>query len=465
LIDELGTLDAIGMATAIQRGDLQPLEVIESIIHRIESVNPKINALTTLTYDLALERAKKPVKGPFCGVPFALKDVTDYSGVRLTFGSRWTAKHVSDWTPPFVNALEATGLIVVGKTNTPEFGLLATTESEALGACHNPWDLSCSVGGSSGGAAALVAAGLLPMAQGTDGGGSIRIPASCCGVFGLKPSRGRMLRFAKNQMPGDIGVPHTLSRSVRDCALVHALTEDQSSNAKYAPTGHVRNFSHRRLKIAFAPRNYFGDEPDDDVREAIMSTATLCSDLGHHIDIVDIPIHGETFLEHFMTAWALGPSTYASMIEGQLGAEGKGSDLLEPWTWGLADFFNAKPPGAMDRALVYFARVEREMSAWMTSYDVLLTPALKSSPPRIGEQGPKVPFEELFERVTNYGSYTALHNATGMPAMSVPLFWNDDGLPIGSQFVAPHGDEGLLLSLAYELEDARPWFDMRAPFA
>lgn len=461
---DLNQMDGVEIGARIGAGDITAGEATENAITNIEALNSKINAVVTPTFDKAREKASGAApNGVFAGVPFLLKDLMDYEGVRMTSGSNLFKDNISDWTPPLIEAFEESGLNILGKTNTPEFGLLATTESLALGPCRNPWNLDHSTGGSSGGSAAAVASGMVPLAQSSDGGGSIRVPASCCGVFGLKPSRGRMKQTSKQPMPGDIGVRHVISRSVRDTAAAHAIGEVTDASGIFAPTGLIEGPSARRLKIAFGTKNYLGDEPDADVKLAIEETAKLCEDLGHEIIPVDNPIEGQPFIDHFLTIWASGPAELKAMIEAQAGVPTEQTGLLEPWTLGLADYFNAKPDGAMASALAHFGEVTQQMIEWIEPYDVWLTPVLNSAPPKIGEQAPTVDFETLYERTIHYVSYTPLHNATGMPGMSVPLSWNENGLPIGSQFAAPLGAEGTLLALAFELEQAKPWAEKRPP--
>jgi len=465
-LQELAGLDGLGLAEKIKKSDLSAREAMEMAIARIERLDGSINAVVTRIFEQALARAdNNNGQGPFAGVPYLLKDLLDYKGVRLTQGSHTSASHISDWTPPYVAATEASGLNIMGKTNTPEYGLLATTESLLLGACHNPWNLSHSTGGSSGGSAAAVASGMVPLAQASDGGGSIRIPASCCGLFGLKPSRGRMQQTSRAALPGDIGVRHCVSRSVRDSAMLFAHTEVQDGTGAFAPTGFIKDPLKKRLKIAFHTRNYYGDEPDAEVKNALEETAALCADLDHEIIEVPNPVNGQQFIDAFLTVWASGPAGLKAAVEAQSGKAAAETGLLEPWTLGLADYFLQKPANALEEALDFFNQATRQVAGLFEQYDVWLTPVLKSTPPLLGEQSPSVPFETLYERTVEYVSYTPLHNATGTPAMSVPLGWSKAGLPIGSQFAAPLGQEGLLFALAYELELARPWKDKWAPNA
>jgi amidase len=457
---DLARMDALAQAELVRNGELTALDLVNAAIERIGQVNGQVNAVVTEFYDRAREEARGDLpQGPFTGVPNLVKDLDNLKGTRATSGSRLFADNISQETDPLIAANEKAGFVMVGKSNTPEFGLLGTTESLFLKPCHNPWNLEHSTGGSSGGAAAAVASGMVPLAHATDGGGSIRIPASCCGVFGLKPSRGRIFTGNRN-LPGDIGVQHCVSRSVRDSAALFALTEMQGEGARLAPIGRVEGPGKKRLKIAFSTMNYYGREPDADVKAAIEETAKLCAGLGHEIVPVTNPVEGEPFMEAFLTVWASGPSALVKLAK-ENGLDP--NEVLEPWTVGLAAQYDAKPGDAMEKALAHFAKATAETNAFMEGYDVWLTPVLSSAPPKLGQQGPTVPFDTLYERVVSYVSYTPLHNAAGTPAMSVPLSWNAEGLPIGSQFAAPLGGEKVLFGLAYELEQARPWADKYAP--
>ncbi|WP_339614353.1 amidase [uncultured Parvibaculum sp.] len=459
-MDELAKLDATAQAELVAKGEARPLELVEAAIARIEKVNPQVNAVVTTFYDKAREEAKAgPAKGPFTGVPNLVKDLDNLKGTKATSGCRLLAENISPETDPVIAGFEAAGFVMLGKSNTPEFGLLGTTESVLLGPCNNPWNLEHSPGGSSGGAAAAVASGMVPLAHATDGGGSIRIPASCCGVFGLKPSRGR-IELGERQLPGDIGYQNCVSRSVRDSATALAASEKQGANAVLPPVGRVEGPGKKRLKIAFGTVDYTGREPSPEVKAATESVAKLCEELGHEIVPATSKINGEAFKDAFLAAWASGPSQLLAMVK-QMGLDPEA--VLEPWTIGLANLFDSKPADTLEKALAEFAIVTAETSAFMADYDVWLTPVLADVPPKTGEQGPNVPFDTLYERVFNYVTYTPVHNVAGTPAMSVPLSWSEAGLPIGAQFAAPLGKERVLLELAYELEQARPWADRYPP--
>lgn len=449
----LAEMDGVAQAGLVRDKKLSPLELVEAAIKRVEQVNPEINAVVTDFFAEARQKAKAPLPdGPFAGVPSFIKDLNDYKGARRTSGSRLFADYISPETEPLMKAQEEAGFIWLGKTNTPEFGLISTTESLLLGPCRNPWNPEHSVGGSSGGAAAAVASGIVPIAHASDGGGSIRIPASCCGVFGLKPSRGRMP--VVQEMPGAIGVEHCVSRSVRDSAVLFAATERNDDAAPLKPVGLVERPPMRPLKIAFSTLSYLGDKPSDDVEIAMQDVAKLCANLGHEMIEVESPYAGEELLDAFITVWSSGPAQLVQL------AQSKGlkpEDVLEPWTLGLAEMFLNKPAGAMEEALQYFQKASSQLHQFFAGYDAWLTPVLASAPPKLGEQGPNVPFDMLFQRVTDYVAYTPIHNVAGTPAMSVPLSWSNDGLPIGSQFSAPMGMEKTLFELAFQLEEARPW--------
>ena len=459
-MDGLAKLDATAQAELVAREEVTPSELVDAAIERIEKVNPEVNAVVTTFYDKAREEAKAgPAKGPFTGVPNLVKDLDNLKGTKATSGCRLLAENISPETDPVIAGFESAGFVMLGKSNTPEFGLLGTTESMLLGPCNNPWNLAHSPGGSSGGAAAAVASGMVPLAHATDGGGSIRIPASCCGVFGLKPSRGR-IELGERQLPGDIGFQHCVSRSVRDSATALAVSEKQGADAVLPPVGRVEGPGKKRLKIAFGTADYTGNEPDADVKAATESVAKLCEELGHEVVPAVSKVDGDAFKDAFLAAWASGPSQLLALVK-QMGLDPEA--VLEPWTIGLANLFDSKPADTLEKALAQFAIVTAETADFMADYDVWLTPVLAAAPPKTGEQAPSVPFDTLYERVFNYVTYTPVHNVAGTPAMSVPLSWNEAGLPIGAQFAAPLGQERVLLELAYELEEARPWADKYPP--
>jgi amidase len=453
--DAFSGYDGMGQAQLVRSKQATPLELVDAAIARIEAANPKLNAVVWDMFEHARTRAKGDLPAsPLSGVPYLIKDLNNVAGERTTRGSRFSAD-----TPAIANdlmpqkAIDA-GLVIVGKTNTPEFGLLPTTESLRLGPCHNPWNLDCSPGGSSGGAAAAVAAGLVPAAHASDGGGSIRMPSSCCGVFGLKPSRLRMNLGLENTVMGGIVTENCVSRTVRDNAMLFSLTEDTGDFARFKPIGFLAGPAKPRLRIAFGTTSCNGVEPHPDVKAAVEASAKLCESLGHTIVPAQNPVNGQALYEAFLVVWSSLPAKLVQLAKAK---NLKPEDLFEPWTLALADYAMKLPSNAMGKALMAFMGIEAQVDAFMSNYDVWLTPVLALPPVRLGELAPTLDFQTLSERRLHYSVYTQLHNVAGTPAMSLPLGMSQDGLPIGSQFAATKGHEELLYALAYELEAAQPW--------
>jgi amidase len=453
--DAFSAYDGIGQAQLVRSKQATALELVDSAIARIEAANPKLNAVVWEMFEHARTRAKGELPAsPLSGVPYLIKDLNSVAGERTTFGSRFSADTPAMISDPMPQKAIDAGLVIVGKTNTPEFGLLATTESIRLGLCRNPWNLDCSTGGSSGGAAAAVAAGLVPAAHASDGGGSIRIPSSCCGVFGVKPSRWRMNLGQENTAMGGIVAENCVSRTVRDNAMLFSLTENTDDFARFKPIGFVAGPAKRRLRIAFGTTSYFGAEPHPDVKAALEASAKLCESLGHTIVPAQNPVDGQAFYEAYLVVWSSLP---AMLVRSAKSKKLNPENVLEPWTLELADYAMKQPPDAMGNALAVFNETEAQVDAFMMDYDAWLTPVLALPPIRLGELAPTLDFMTLSEARTHYVVYTQIHNVAGTPAMSVPLGMSQDGLPIGSQFAAAKGREDLLYALAYELEAAQPW--------
>jgi len=449
-------MDAVTQAQMLQAGELSAFDLAQDAITRIKRLNPIVNAVITPLFDEALERSRDLPIGPFQGVPYLLKDLIDFKGARTAYGSRMLKNNISDASHVFTQAVERAGLNILGKTNTPEFGLLATTEPLVFGPTANPWSLKHSAGGSSGGAAAAVASGMVAIAQGSDGGGSLRMPASCCGIFSLKPSRMRNVYRGRPALNG-LAVKGHMSRTVRDSAALHAVTEWQGHDAPFAPIGAVKGPATRRLKIGMHMMNLKGNMPDGDVEHAIRATGQLCQDLGHTVEEMSLPIDGDLFNRYFLTLWSRVP---AGLVDK---AGSAAEQVLEPWTRYLAEYHKKRGAADFEDALQYMQLAEREMEKLFGVYDVVLSPVLSAAPVSLGKHSPDVSGDFLVEDVMNYVGYTPLYNGTGQPAMSVPLSWNSEGLPIGSHFAARLGDEQTLFELAYELEAAKPWKDKWAP--
>ncbi|MBS0332103.1 MAG: amidase, partial [Proteobacteria bacterium] len=453
-------LDATALAAAIKRGDLSATEAVETAIRRAEALQVSLNLIVNSDFDRALAKAKAGPSGPFAGVPFLIKDLVDYKGLPTLSGSqsgRYPG-NVAKTQAPNCDAFDRAGLVVIGKSATPEFGFLPTTEPISTGLTHNPWDLARSSGGSSGGSAAAVAAGVVPAAHATDGGGSIRIPASHCGLFGLKPSRGRIDDFEDKTGITALGVEHVVTRSVRDSAALFALTEDHKPNAGFPPVGLVAGPNPKRLRIGVMLANGMGHSPTPEVVAANDHAAKLVASLGHHVDYVKLPYDGDAFIHDFLLLWADGAAQIADRIAK---ASGRPADetVMEPFSLSLVEMFRRTPPAELPRTLQRLQADVVAYDTWFAAYqfDVVLSPVLSSGPPKLGEYGPLVPFDTLVARLVEYVGYTPIHNLAGAPAMSVPLYWTPEGLPIGTMFAARAGRERMLFELAYELEAAAPW--------
>lgn len=452
--DALGDLDATGVAARIRAREITALEALDAAIARVERVNPELNFVIEKQYDRARAQAAGPLSGPFAGVPTLIKDLLEWRGVPTRYGSRAFANNISAGQPPYMDAILAGGLVPFGKSTTPEFGLTATTEPALGGPTRNPWDPTRSSGGSSGGAAVAVASRAVPIAQASDGGGSIRIPACCNGLFGLKVSRDRTVPQGRPDR-FSISVAGCVSRSVRDTAAWLAMVEATGAGAAFPPVGVVTGPSQRRLRIDVSILDARGNEPTPEVRAAIEGVAELCTSLGHHVREQRPPIDGDAFTTAFILLWAAG----AAEVVGGVAARAPGApldQLFEPLTLGLAQHYRDAPAGALDAAIAHLQRVDAQFNGLFSDTDVLLTPVLARTPPPIGELSPMLGMA-AFEQVANYVGYTPLQNAAGAPAMSVPLSMSSGGMPIGAHFSSAKGQERRLLELAYELEQAAPW--------
>jgi amidase len=467
LTDELANLDATAQAELVRNKELTAVELVEATIERIERVNPKLNAVVTPMYEEARTKAENPGNGPFAGVPFLLKDLlASYKGVRMTFGSRAMEKYVGGFDSELVRRLKKAGFIIVGKTNTPEFGILPTTEPQFLGPCRNPWDIERTTGGSSGGASAAVAAGQVPLAHANDGGGSIRIPASCCGIFGLKPTRGRNpLGPAFGDIMGGLVAEHAVSRTVRDSAALLDVTSGPDVGDPYWAPPNRKPFSEEvgadpgKLKIAFMTETFGHRDVHADCAEAVSTAAKVCESLGHRV-VEDAPPLDTNKISHiFITLWSAGCAS-------SLKALNPSPESVEPLTWRLYELGCSVSAPDYLNAVQAAQGIARQVARWFVDYDVLMTPTLAEPPVPLGTFDP--PADEpiqAFQRAGTFAPFTALFNITGQPAMSVPLFWNKASLPIGVHFVGRFGDEATLFRLASQLEKARPWTEKRPPIS
>ena len=472
LTDDLAFTDATAQAQMVRQGDVQPSELVEAAIERIEKVNPKINAVITPLYEQALATANKLPDGVFAGVPFLLKDlVASYSGVRMASGATVLKDFVADHDSELVARLKKSGLIIVGLTNTPELGCHTTTEPRLFGATRNPWDTERMPGGSSGGAAAAVAAGLVPMAHGNDAGGSIRMPAACCGVFGLKPTRGRNpLGPDRGDVMNGLLVEHALTRSVRDSAALLDATAGPDAGAPYWAERPQRPFAQEvgadpgRLRLAFATQTLKDVEAHPDCVDAVREVAELCQELGHQVEEARPELDGEAVENAFDTVFSAGMAAAIDGIARQHNAQFSGADF-EPLTWYMYEKGCGVGAGDYLLAVNALQRISRDMAQFFATYDVWLTPTLAEPPVPLStfDFARFNSSQQGLERVLAFMPFTQIFNATGQPAMSVPLCWNAANLPVGTHFAGRYGDEATLFRLAGQLEAARPWAQRRPP--
>ena len=462
--------DGLGLAALVKKGSVTPLEVIDEAIARAERLNPALNAIVFKAYDMARDAAKKMTPhGVFAGVPTLLKDMrAGATGMPTRAGSRMTPATPADHDSTVVARYRANGIIPLGKTNVPEFGIVPTTESRLYGAAHNPWNLDHTPGGSSGGSAAAVAAGIVPLAHATDGGGSIRIPASNCGLVGLKVSRGRITQGpdAADSTSG-LSVDHCVTRSVRDCAAMLDLgCPPDYGDPYFAPQpqgsyleGIVQK--PKRLKIAVAFKTLDGAPFSADVTEAMQKAAALCAELGHHVEEASPSVNNEEMTMAFMTLWASNTAFGVESLSRMTGTK-ISLDVIEGLTMGLYEKGKALTAVHQIWAQQTLFRTARVAANFHETYDLWLTPTLSKPPLTLGVINiEETDVEEAFAPILDYVPFTAMQNGTGQPAINLPLHWSKSGLPIGVQFVARSGDEMTLLKLAAEIEAAYPWFDKR----
>lgn len=465
-------MDATAQAELVRKKEVKPIELVDAAIERIERLNPKLNAVITSMYEHAREVAQGALPdGPFCGVPFLLKDLAaSYAGVRMTWGSAFMQDFIPDHNSELVSRLKRAGLVIVGKTNTPEFGILPTTEPLLFGATRNPWDLRRTAGGSSGGSAAAVAAGMIAVAHANDGGGSIRIPASCCGIFGLKPNR------ARNPLGPDIGdvmgglvAEHVVSRSVRDSAALLDVTAGPDVGDPYWAPPPVRPYAQEvgidpgRLRIAFSTEAPSGATIHPDCVDAVKDAAKLCADLGHEVSEASPEINGPLLIKAFTTVWEAGTASGIDSFAYLTGRTPR-PEQFEPLTWALYERAQRATGSEYLMSQSILQRISRQVARFFQKYDIWLTPTLAEPPLPLGwfDAAPDDPMRG-FERAIDFVPFTPIANATGQPAMSVPLYWNKEGLPVGTHFFGRFGDEGTLFRLAAQLEAARPWAGRRPP--
>lgn len=452
--DALGDLDATGVAARIASGEITAREAVAAAIDRAEAVSA-LAAVETADFERALDAADAPRGGPFAGVPTFVKDNVDVAGLPTGQGSAAFTPRPARSDSPAVTQLVSAGLVSLGKSRLPEFGFSPTTEFADAEPVRNPWNPVYSSGASSGGAAALVASGVVPIAHGNDGGGSIRIPSAVCGLVGLKPTRGRMLADPQDRsMPVRLVTQGVLTRTVRDAAGYYAAAETHYRNPKLPPIRLVRGPSSTRLRIGVVVDSVNGTATDGETRTAVRATADLLSDLGHHVEDGPLPV-GPEFVEDFSIYWGFLSFALCAGGKKMLGPDFDKA-RTDNLTRGLDALYRrnvAKTP----RVLYRLQRTAHRAAQLFGTYDVILSPVLGHTTPKLGFLSPAQSFDDLFEKLITYTAFTPLNNAAGTPAISLPLHTTAANVPLGVHFSAAHGDERTLLELAFELEQARPW--------
>lgn len=469
-MDEYRRCDALELARLVREGEVSPAELLELAIARTEQINPRINAVVLKHYDSARKLAASSLpEGPFRGVPFLLKDLgVSMADTITTHGSRFFSEARAAVDDPYVRKAREAGLVIFGKTSSPEFGNSPSTEGSLFGDTRNPWNLEHSAGGSSGGAAAAVAAGILPVAHASDGGGSIRLPASSCGLFGLKPSRDLVpIGNGPGEPRGLLSAQHVISRSVRDSAAMLDALAWSNPGPGFGALGQGSYLDQLqqtpgRLRIAVMRKPLLDIPVDQACLDALDAAVRLCEELGHELIDATPELDMHAAMQASGTLSVAGLAERVALREAQLGRKVTAQDLepvnLEMLAWG-------RKLSAVDylRAQQGLRQTAQDMARFMENVDLLLSPTMTWAPPRLGVVDMALPLEEFGPVATRSSVFTVLYNITGQPAMSVPLHWSATGLPIGVMFAGRFGAERTLFQLAGQLEQARPWFDRLPP--
>ena len=469
MFTEYDRYDALGLAQLVRERQVSAQELLDCAIARIEERNSTLNAVIARLYDHARAASQTDLDGPFAGVPFLLKDLYALCSGQITSnGCRFFAGNAADHDTELVARYKKGGLVIVGKTNTPEFGLTITTEPALFGPTRNPWNAAMSAGGSSGGSAAAVAAGMTPAAHASDGGGSIRIPASICGVFGLKPTRGRNPQGPdRGEGWSGMSTEHVITRSVRDSAALLDLTAGPDIGAPYFAARPGRPFLQEvgadggRLRIAFATQTPAGEKVAPDCEQAVLRTARLLEAAGHHVEEAKLDFVPEAFAPGFRVIIA---GNIRMAIDNYAAKCGRAPvrEAFEKITWMFYESGGRATAADYARAILAIHQTGRLMGRFFETYDALLTPTLPKPPEKLGVFDMNTDDVDAYGRAVGlFTSFTAPFNASGNPAMSLPLHWTADGLPVGVQLAGRYGDEATLFRLAAQLEQAQPWFDRR----
>jgi amidase len=489
--EEYRKLDAISLATLVKKKEVTPLELLETAIKRAEEVNPKVNAIVSKLYDVGKQQIKSlDLNKPLAGVPYLIKDLGPHlKGTSYTGGSRLLNNYISTENSIVTDRMLAAGLVIFGKTNTPEYGCTPWTEPLLFGPCRNPWNLNHTAGGSSGGSAAAIASGIVPIASANDGGGSIRIPASCNGLFSMKPTRGRVTMGPQvGESWSGLTCEGAISRSVRDSAIYLDMVQGAGLGDPYMIQAPARPYideiksTPKKLKIGYTYQMPHGLNPpiDEENISAINNTIKLLTDAGHQVEEVEFPHNKEMLTETFYTVMCAETSATVDAMAEMRGQKVAINDV-EPNTWLLYKI--GKTIGANEYALakMKWNELNRKVADFHLKYDLLLTPTLGRKPFVIGSMNNTKAEDFVLrfinrlgisviakysgnikivaERTFSWIPYVALANLTGQPAMTVPLHWSKDNLPVGVMFTAPWNDEATLFQLAAQLEQAQPWFN------
>ena len=453
--DALGADDAVAVARRLAAGEVSAPELVKASMARAKSVDPELNGIELATFEQALQAAARPRTGVFAGVPTFVKDNTDLAGLPTNHGSDAVNAHPAKRHGRFARQFLSMGFTVMGKSSLPEFGFNATTEFQHREPTRNPWNPAHSSGASSGGSAALVAAGVVPVAHANDGGGSIRIPAACCGLVGLKPTRGRLVDGeAARSLPLNIIGEGIVSRSVRDQAYFFYGAEQYARSRSLPEVGLVEGPGSRRLRIGLVLDSITGEATCEETRDTVLAVARTLEGLGHTVEEMPLPVD-DRLPEDFAIYWGM-LSFLMSTIGKRVVSPDFDAARLDGLSRGLADLYRKnlwKTPGVLWR----LRRTWKDYAHMFPRYDAVLSPVLAHTTPELGYISPTVPFDELFERLRNYVSFTPLNNTAGSPAISLPMGAAANDLPIGIQLSAAHGAERTLLELAYELEAAQPF--------
>jgi amidase len=469
---QLWELDALGQADLVKRGEASALELVDAAIARVEALNPRINCLAAPMFDEARGKARGALPAsPLAGVPYMIKDLgQSCAGVRQTDGSRALRDFVARGDSELVARLRRAGAIVIGRTTAPEFGNHSTTEPALFGACHNPWDLGRVAGGSSGGSAAAVASRMVPAASASDGAGSIRIPASCCGLFGMKPTRGRV-SLAPGAGESLLAVEHAVTRSVRDSAAILDATAGPAAGDSYWPAPPARPFLDEvtiepsPMRIAWSSRAPLGISVHPECKQAVEATAARLEALGHHV-VEAVPVYDEEVLiDPILAIWSVENAAHVEVIKSRIGRP-PGEDELEITTWELVEHAGTISGVNLMHAVDQLHSASRAIAPFFDRYDAWLTPTLAQPPLALGLLNQSYGgARKWWQYDLSFNPWNAIANITGNPAMSMPLAWDTTGLPIGLLFLGRYGDESALFRLAGQLERAGGWAGRMPPNA